>query len=116
MTAHTSSGLAHRIGFGLGRAVSVLFASGASPLLWLARAVLVVAAVIFMFAMGSWLAAAGMTIASIATVLWALSRVDLTANNPAANQTELFGTDVFGRKLNWLGELEVPDQSHHDQN
>ncbi|WP_248916027.1 hypothetical protein [Pseudomonas moorei] len=117
MTAQRPQGIAHSLGYGLGRVVAALFSGSNAWVRWLKRFALVVIAVAVIAQFGSWLAAAAMTVVSIALALWALSKVSLTGGGMAeSDDASLFGKDVFGRKLNWLGELEVPDQNPGNEN
>lgn len=117
MTTQRSQGLTHSLGYGLGRVVAMVFSGSNARLRWLKLIVMAVTAVVVIAQFGSWLAAAGMTLVSIILILWGLSRVSLSGEGMAgADEAGLFETDVFGRKLNWLGELEVPDQNPANEN
>ncbi|WDG71561.1 DUF3742 family protein [Pseudomonas chlororaphis] len=74
MTANTSSRLASRVGYALGRLVS----SGTPLPRWGVRAIVGVAAAVLLLAFGSWLAAAGMTLFCIGLILFALAKGDFS--------------------------------------
>jgi len=117
MTAQRPQGIAHSLGYGLGRVAATVFSGGNARLRWLKRIAVVVVAMVVIAQFGSWLAAAAMTLVSIALILWGLSRVSPAGEGMAgADEAGLFEKDVFGRKLNWLGELEVPDQNPSNEN
>lgn len=104
----------------------MLFASGASPLLWVTRAVLVGGAVALMFVLGSWLAAASMTVGSFALVFWGLTRASSSPDTstfsaePSFFQSDMFGqkcdSDVFGHELDWMGQHVIPDSGSKPSN
>lgn len=113
MTARRPQGIAHTLGYGLGRVVAAVFSGDTARVRWLKRIAMVVIAVVAIAQFGSWLAAAAMTLVLVVLILWGLSKVGLPGDG---GEADLFGKDVFGRKLNWLGELEVPDQNPGNEN